>query len=186
VPFLQRSGTDSKTNKPSRSWEKYSTSAISERRCNTLKKDFHMNLATVTEPCARDRILLATQWIYRRQANACGPLPSTRMKDYPLYLKSAITLLGLVLLSYILFTLADISIPLAFAVLIAILLNPLNNQLKQWRVPPVVAMFLTILFALLIFSGIGYFFVQQLAGFANELPQLKTKSTEIVHELQTG
>jgi predicted PurR-regulated permease PerM len=107
------------------------------------------------------------------------------MKDYPLYLKSTVILLGLVLLSYVLFTLAGILIPIAFAVLIGILLNPLSNRLQRWGTPPVLAISLTILLAFLVFSGIGYFFVQQLAGFSNELPALKTKSTEIIHQLQT-
>ena len=44
--------------------------------------------------------------------------------DYPIYVKIPAILLGLVLGVWILYVLGDILIPVAFAVLISILLNP--------------------------------------------------------------
>jgi predicted PurR-regulated permease PerM len=49
------------------------------------------------------------------------------LKKYPFYFKSTVILFGLVLLVYALFALKDIFVPLVFALLLALLLNPLQN-----------------------------------------------------------
>jgi predicted PurR-regulated permease PerM len=66
---------------------------------------------------------------------------------FPLYIKLPLILLGLVLTTYILSGLADILIPLAFAVLIAILLNPLYVRMEK-KIPKVPAIIFSILLAI--------------------------------------
>ena len=47
------------------------------------------------------------------------------VKKYPFYVKVTVIMFGLVLLAYILLGLRDILVPLAFALVLAVLLNPL-------------------------------------------------------------
>ena len=49
-------------------------------------------------------------------------------KQYPFYIKSTVILFGLMLLVFALFTLKGIIAPIAFALIIAILLNPLVGK----------------------------------------------------------
>ena len=102
---------------------------------------------------------------------------------YPFYIKAPAVLLGLVLAIFILYILASVLIPLAFAVLIAILLNPLYVKLLD-RMPKVPAILLTILLAVLALVGLFYFLSTQIAGFVSSLPLLKQKVFTLLRELQ--
>lgn len=105
-------------------------------------------------------------------------------KEYPFYLKVTVILFGIVLFSYILFTISDILIPLAFAVIIAILLNPVYIRLRRWKIPQVVAISLTLLFAVIVLGSIFYFLGTQLSLFSDTIPLLKQKLSELLSELQ--
>jgi len=96
------------------------------------------------------------------------------LKEYPFYLKSTVILFGLILLAYVLFTLANILIPFSFAILIAILLNPLCSWLQK-RLRKIFAVILTLLIAILVLGSIIYFLSTQIAQFGRELPVLKQK-----------
>lgn len=102
------------------------------------------------------------------------------MTKKPFYIKSTIILFGLVLVAYILFYLGDILIPLAFALMLAILLNPLSVRLEKWKVPRVLSIALSLLAAFIIFGGIGYFLVSQAGSFSEELPVLQKKVNELL------
>lgn len=52
-------------------------------------------------------------------------------KTYPFYIKATVVLFGLVLFFYILMLLRYVLVPLCFAALIAILLNPLINRMLK-------------------------------------------------------
>jgi predicted PurR-regulated permease PerM len=93
---------------------------------------------------------------------------------YPFFIKLAAILLILVLGVYILSTLADIFIPIAFAVLIAILLNPLYVRLEK-LMPKVPAILLSILLAVLVLAGLFYFLSTQINGFVSSIPLLQKK-----------
>lgn len=83
-------------------------------------------------------------------------------------------LLGLVLLVYILSSLADIFVPLAFAVLVSILLNPLYVRLQR-LMPKIAAILVSILLAILFLIGLFYFLSTQIAGFVDKVPLLQKK-----------
>lgn len=93
---------------------------------------------------------------------------------YPLYIKLPLILLGLVLTTYILSALADILIPLAFAVLIAILLNPLYVRMEK-KIPKVPAIIFSILLAIFFLVGLFYFLSTQIAGFVDKVPLIQKK-----------
>lgn len=105
-------------------------------------------------------------------------------KQYPFYIKSTVILFGFVLLTLILINLRDILVPVAFAVILAILLNPLVNKFSGWGVKQVLSIFIVLLLTILVFSGILYFLSSQIAGFGDNLPALKTKFITILHDLQ--
>jgi predicted PurR-regulated permease PerM len=105
-------------------------------------------------------------------------------KEYPFYIKSTVVMLGLVLVSYALYTLADILAPIAFSMIIAILLNPLVNKLQRKDINKVLAISIALLIALVIVMGIMYFITAQILNFGDTLPQLKIKFNEHFKELQ--
>lgn len=100
---------------------------------------------------------------------------------YPFYIKAPLILLGLVLVVYILSVLSDIFIPVAFAILIAILLNPLYVRMEK-RIPKVPAIIISILLAILFVGGLLYFLSTQIAGFVDKLPLIQKKLGMLVAE----
>lgn len=105
-------------------------------------------------------------------------------KPYPFYLKCTVILLGLVLFVYIIMNLREILVPLAFSLLIAILLNPLVNRFQQWKIHRVLSISLALLIGFLFMTGIGYFLSAQIAGFSDQLPQMKQKLVALAAQLQ--
>lgn len=106
------------------------------------------------------------------------------IKKYPFYIKATTVLLGLTLLVYVLFALKSILVPLAFASLLAILLNPLANRLEQWRLPKVWAIVVSLLAAFIVIAGLAYFLESQIAKFTDQLPLLKKRFVELLSQLQ--
>lgn len=105
------------------------------------------------------------------------------IKKYPFYIKSTSVLLGLIAFVYMLAVLQDIIVPFAFAGLIAVLLNPLNNRLCRWM-PRMLAIIITITIAALLLAGLFYFLSSQIAQFGEMVPLLKKKFTMLLGELQ--
>lgn len=107
-----------------------------------------------------------------------------QLKEYPFYLKSTVILFGLVLLVYVLINLSDILIPFSFAVIIAILLNPLVNRFRKMRLNNVLSIVFSMLIAFIVVSGIVYFLSSQILGFGENLPVLKEKFVSLLSQLQ--
>lgn len=108
---------------------------------------------------------------------AASPVTTMNQNEeasYPFYIKAPLILLGLVLTTYILSVLADIFIPVAFAVLIAILLNPLYVRMEK-KISKVPAIILSILVAVLFLVGLFYFLSTQIAGFVDKVPLIQKK-----------
>jgi predicted PurR-regulated permease PerM len=109
----------------------------------------------------------------------------SEIKKYPFYIKSTTILLGLVIFIFILSVLQDIIVPFAFAGLIAVLLNPLNNRLCKWfRLPRVAGIILTITIGALLLAALLYFLSSQIMQFGEMIPLLKKKFTMLLGELQ--
>ncbi len=99
-------------------------------------------------------------------------------KQYPFYLKSTVIIFGLMLITFALFTLKSILAPIAFALIIAILLNPLVGKLQRLGVKRILAIAISLLLAMVIVGGIIYFISSQVMNFGDNLPVLKAKFNE--------
>ena len=108
----------------------------------------------------------------------------TMTQTDPFYKKATLILLGTILVVYVLFTLADILIPLAFSLLFAILLNPLYMRLRNLRVPKVLAILLTLIFATTLVGILLYFLSTQISQFGEMMPVLKQKFGQLLTQLQ--
>jgi len=106
------------------------------------------------------------------------------VKQYPFYIKSTIILFGLILLTYALINLRDIFVPIAFAVIFAILLNPLVNRFRKNKISHVLSITIVMLLAIIVVAGVFYFLSSQIVGFGDNLPLLKNKFGEILVQLQ--
>jgi len=104
-------------------------------------------------------------------------------KDYPVYIKLPAILIGLIAAVFILFILSDILVPVAFSVLIAVLLNPLYSKFEA-IMPKVPAILLTLLIAVLVLVGLFYFLSTQISVFLESLPLIKQKFSTLLQELQ--
>ena len=107
-----------------------------------------------------------------------------KIKQYPFYIKSTVILLGLILLTYALISLRDTLVPISFAIIIAILLNPMVNSFRKFGMSNVPAILLAMLITLIGFSGLLYFLSSQIVGFGENLPLLKDKLSTLLHQLQ--
>jgi len=105
-------------------------------------------------------------------------------RDQPFYLKTTIVLFGLVLFVYIITSLQDILIPIAFAAVIGVLLNPLVNRFQNSKVPKLLSILLGMLIGFLVIAGILYFLSSQIIRFGETFPVLQAKFTELLHDLQ--
>lgn len=106
-----------------------------------------------------------------------------QLREAPFYAKVTTILLGLIAFVYILKCLGDILTPLAFAVIIAMLLNPLVNRMerKLGKVPSIIV---AMLLMIIVVGGVLYFLSSQIAGFGENLPALKTKFNDLFGTLQ--
>jgi len=107
-----------------------------------------------------------------------------QIRQYPFYLKATVILFGLVLFVYSLAMLSGILIPFSFAMIMAILLNPLVNAFQRKGVGKIFAIIFSMLLALLVFGGIMYFISSQVIGFSENFPVLKEKFYELSKQLQ--
>lgn len=117
----------------------------------------------------------------KKQTGSSVPKATTVLK-LPFYLKASSILLGLTLLFHTLYLLKDILVPIAFALLIAILLNPIVNKMICWRIPKVVAIIFALLAGTLVAAGIVIFISSQLASFSELAPQLQQRGTQILQQ----
>ncbi len=99
----------------------------------------------------------------------------------PFYVKCSVIIVGVVTLFYVLYIGQDILIPLVFATLIAILLNPLVNFFNR-KLNCVVSIALCILIATILITGILIFIYSHLKHFTETFPQLKVKLAEFYEQ----
>jgi predicted PurR-regulated permease PerM len=105
-------------------------------------------------------------------------------KKYPFYLRATITLLGIMLFVYMLFVAKSILVPLAFAVMIAILLNPFVNILIRKKTGKVLAIAIALLIMILLVAGVMTFISSQIVKFSNNASVLQEKFFTQFHTFQ--
>jgi predicted PurR-regulated permease PerM len=106
------------------------------------------------------------------------------IKPYPFYIKATVVLIGLYYLVSILNLLSGILIPFAFAVLFAILLNPVYNRLLRFKMPRALAVTLTVFFGIGCTVLIGYLLSTQIAQFGQSFPVLKVRIGQMTDSLE--
>lgn len=99
------------------------------------------------------------------------------IKSYPLpfYLKLSQITIGIVAFTYVLFIGQEIIVPLVFALIFAILLDPFVGFLKGKGCNHVLAIMIAVLIAFISLSVLLYFIFSQASMFTDELPKLKIK-----------
>ncbi|MEO8569925.1 MAG: AI-2E family transporter [Ginsengibacter sp.] len=105
-------------------------------------------------------------------------------KKYPFYFRSTVTLFGIMLFIYLLYVLKAILIPLAFAAMIAILLNPFVNRLRQKKIPNILAILIALLTTILLVAGVMVFISSQIVKFSDNMPVLQEKFSILFHHFQ--
>lgn len=105
-------------------------------------------------------------------------------KKYPFYFRSTVTLFGIMLFVYLLYILKGILIPIAFAAMIAVLLNPFVNKLRQKKIPNIVAIIISLLVTILLVAGIMVFISSQIVKFSDNMPVLQEKFSQLFHRFQ--
>lgn len=106
------------------------------------------------------------------------------VKEYPFYIKATVILIGLFYLINILSALSGILVPFAFAILCAILLNPLCNRLIDLKIPKPLAILLTLLAGLGFTALVFYLLSIQMMQFGQSFPLLKIKFGQIIDSLE--
>lgn len=104
-------------------------------------------------------------------------------KEFPFYIKAPAILLGLVIAVFILSVLRDVLVPLAFATLIAILLNPLSTRLDR-KMPKILSITISMLIAIVVLAGLAYFLSSQIAHFFDNVEAMKEKFSELLVIIQ--
>ena len=106
------------------------------------------------------------------------------LNKYPFYLKATIILFGLTLFVYALANLRDVFVPLAFALLLAILLNPLHNWFHSKKIPQIWSIVLCLLIAMTTILSVVYFLSTQIIHLGDQLPVLKQKFLQLFAQFQ--
>jgi predicted PurR-regulated permease PerM len=96
---------------------------------------------------------------------------------------AAQSLLGLILFFYILFIARDIIVPIIYAAILAILLNPLVNLCERYGINRVLSIFIAVIVMLLVAGGLVYFIVNQSLRFGDTLPALQHKLNIFLNDL---
>lgn len=105
-------------------------------------------------------------------------------KQYPFFLRSTVTLLGIILFVFVLNILRGIMIPLAFAIMIAILLNPFVNILIKKKVNKIIAISVSLLLVIICIAALMIFISSQIGKFTHNMPALQQKFSQLFHNLQ--
>jgi predicted PurR-regulated permease PerM len=101
----------------------------------------------------------------------------------PFYARVALIFISIFAFVFLLHIGRDIIVPLVFATIIAIVLNPLVELLRKWRVNRVIAISIAVVLASLITLTVIYIIFYHLAAFSESLPQLKAKVNASSKEL---
>jgi len=97
---------------------------------------------------------------------------------FPFYIKFAFVSIGIFAFVYMLYIGQQIILPLIYATIIAILLNPLVNFLIRKKINRIVAISTSVIVSILVTLSLLYFISTQLSMFSETYPKLKEKFNE--------
>ena len=102
----------------------------------------------------------------------------------PFTARLAFTLLSLVLIVYIAHFSATITIPLAFASLVAIMLLPIASQLEKWGLSRGLAALCAVLLFVIALASVIMLLTTQMGAFVSDFPQLQQQLIKSLDTLQ--
>lgn len=97
----------------------------------------------------------------------------------PWYFKAAAMLLLITLIIFGMIVAKPILVPLAFAIVVAVLLTPLANYMEKYKIPRFVSAFLSILVAVTFVAGLIFFSYNQIIGFADDISLIEDRLNEL-------
>ena len=105
------------------------------------------------------------------------------VRKTPFVIIAAQVVVGLFILFYILYIGQDIILPIVYAGVLAVLLNPLVNWLCHHRVNRVLAIFIAVIVMLLLIGGLIFFVVNQSMQFGDTLVKLQQKLNVMLQDV---
>ncbi|MEP6514444.1 MAG: AI-2E family transporter [Parafilimonas sp.] len=98
----------------------------------------------------------------------------------PFYVKLSQIIIGVAVFFYVMYIGQDIILPLIFALIIAILLNPFVNFLQRKKMNRIVAILFAVLLALMAILSLLFLIGSQATTFSDSLPQFKQKFADML------
>lgn len=95
--------------------------------------------------------------------------------QFPLYVKAPLVLLGLALVVFTLHIAADLIFPIFFAAIFAIMLHPVEQWLLRHKVPPLLAIALTVVLGVAALLALLYFIYLEATQLSGQMPIFKAK-----------
>jgi predicted PurR-regulated permease PerM len=105
------------------------------------------------------------------------------VRKTPFVIIAAQVVVGLFILFYILYIGRGIILPVVYAGVFAVLLNPLVNRLTKHRVSRVLAIFIAVIVMLLLIGGLIYFVINQSMRFGDTLVTLQQKINMLLQDV---
>jgi predicted PurR-regulated permease PerM len=102
----------------------------------------------------------------------------------PFYLKLTLILISIALISGGIYIGKDIIVPFALALLLAVLLRPVEQWMIRRGFPKVLAISMAVLLSMAILAGIAILISIQLSDFTDELPKLKKNVNDTYREIR--
>ena len=93
----------------------------------------------------------------------------------PWYYNFAVKLFIFIAVVTVLIAGSAIFIPLMIAIFFTFLLLPVSRALERKKIPRFIAILISIFIALFLFSGVIYFFINQLNSFRDDLPEIQNQ-----------
>ena len=103
----------------------------------------------------------------------------------PFYARVTVFLIGLFALLTMLYIAQSLIVPLVFAIIIAILLQPVVNFFIRRRINRVVSIVITLFLTILVIAAFGAFLFSQASRFSESWPVLVDKFTAIINQTIT-
>ena len=96
----------------------------------------------------------------------------------------ALVLFCILAIGYLIYIGQDIIVPIAFSVLLSVLLLPINNMMERKGFTRVGAIMISLFIAILFITAVIYFLSTQIANFVDDLPTIKKQLNQHIRTVQ--
>lgn len=110
---------------------------------------------------------------------------TTNAIKLPISVKAPLVFLGLFAFLVFLYLAKSVLMPLVFATIIAIILHPVVSLFVRFKVNRILSIIITLFLTLLVIAAIGVLLITQASRFADSLPLLVEKFTDIINQTIT-